>query len=63
MDNLPLRRGFVKMGVNNEKNSMQAESLQSSTDERAALESLLAKSAGTDIPVLLQAKEMANRLV
>ena len=51
------------MGVNNEKNSMQAESLQSSTDERAAMESLLAKSAGTDIPVLLQAKEMAKRLV
>ena len=31
--------------------------------ERAALESLLAKSAGTDIPVLLQAKEVAKRLV
>jgi hypothetical protein len=33
------------------------------TDERAALESLLAKSAGTDVPVLLQAKEMAKKLV
>ena len=33
------------------------------SDERAALESLLAKSAGTDIPVLLQAKEVAKRLV
>ena len=33
------------------------------SDERAALESLLAKSTGTDIPVLLQAKEVAKRLV
>lgn len=42
---------------------MCAESIQSGTDERAAMESLLARSAGTDIPVLLQAKEMAKRLV
>ncbi len=31
--------------------------------ERAALENLAAKSAGTDIPILLQAKETAKRLV
>jgi hypothetical protein len=37
--------------------------LTTGSDERAALESLLAKSAGTDIPVLLQAKEVAKRLV
>lgn len=42
---------------------MGAESLPPGTDERAAMESLLARSAGTDIPVLLQAKEMAKRLV
>lgn len=42
---------------------MMAESLPPGTDERAAMESLLARSAGTDIPVLLQAKEMAKRLV
>ena len=63
MDNLPFAKGFVKMGVNTEKYSMLAGSDQSGTDERAAMEALLAKSAGTDIPVLLQAKEMAKRLV
>ena len=43
---------------------MNAESsLSSGTDERAAMEALLAKSAGTDIPVLLQAKEIAKGLV
>lgn len=42
---------------------MLADPSQSGTDERAAMENLLAKSAGTDIPVLLQAKEMAKRLV
>jgi len=42
---------------------MNAESSPPGTDERAVMESLLAKSAGTDIPVLLQAKEMAKRLV
>lgn len=42
---------------------MTAESSHTGTDERAVMEALLAKSAGTDIPVLLQAKEMAKRLV
>ena len=51
------------MGVTVKESSMSADLPQSGTDERAAMESLLAKSAGTDIPVLLQAKEMAKRLV
>lgn len=34
-----------------------------SADERAALEKLLEQSKGSDIPVLLQAKEKAKRLV
>ena len=51
------------MGVNSEKNSMSADSSLSGTDERAAMESLMAKGARTDIPVLLQAKEIAKRLV
>ena len=33
------------------------------TNERAAIESLLAKSAGTDTPLLLQAKERLKQLV
>jgi len=32
-------------------------------EQRAALEQLLSKSRGTDIPVLLQAKEMAKKIV
>ena len=51
------------MGVNSEKNSMSADSSLSGTDEKAAMESLMAKGAKTDIPVLLQAKERAKRLV
>lgn len=42
---------------------MENTTIHHGTDERAALENLLVRSAGTDVPVLLQAKEVAKRLV